>query len=377
MKEHLVITLLSSLFFSLCLSDENVSDEGSCRVLVDAHDRAAMYSRNFIGGRSNRWPNGIVPYTISSSFSSSQRQTIMDSIQHISDRTCVKFVQRTNQANYVDIFTGESGCYANLGYNSGRARSVLHLQSDGCVYLGIVVHELLHILGFGHEQTRADRDQYVTINWGNIRSGTYSNFWRALGENEAASIPYCGNVGIDQYDSCYAGFRTSTFGLAYDYGSVMHYGLTYFSTNGQNTMSLKKSTTARIPNRSGMSNLDAQKTKAAYECQDTVTAQASTTTSPGPTASSQASTTSPGPTASSQAPAPTTTTAKPCVDKYRYCSYYKSYCGKHWYINKNCKKTCFNCVCENKIADESCTSLKKYCGYSFIRQFCLKGCGKC
>nr|XP_040565604.1 zinc metalloproteinase nas-4-like isoform X3 [Lepeophtheirus salmonis]XP_040565606.1 zinc metalloproteinase nas-4-like isoform X4 [Lepeophtheirus salmonis] len=376
MKEHLVITLLSSLFFSLCLSDENVSDEGSCRVLVDAHDRAAMYSRNFIGGRSNRWPNGIVPYTISSSFSSSQRQTIMDSIQHISDRTCVKFVQRTNQANYVDIFTGESGCYANLGYNSGRARSVLHLQSDGCVYLGIVVHELLHILGFGHEQTRADRDQYVTINWGNIRSGTYSNFWRALGENEAASIPYCGNVGIDQYDSCYAGFRTSTFGLAYDYGSVMHYGLTYFSTNGQNTMSLKKSTTARIPNRSGMSNLDAQKTKAAYECQDTVTAQASTT-SPGPTASSQASTTSPGPTASSQAPAPTTTTAKPCVDKYRYCSYYKSYCGKHWYINKNCKKTCFNCVCENKIADESCTSLKKYCGYSFIRQFCLKGCGKC
>ncbi|CAB4062960.1 unnamed protein product [Lepeophtheirus salmonis] len=143
----------------------------------------------------------------------------------------------------------------------------------------------------------------------------------------------------------------------------MHYGLTYFSTNGQNTITLKKSTTARIPNRSGMSDLDVQKTKAAYECQDAVTAQASTT--------------SPEPTASSLAPAPSTTTAKPCLDEFKYCSRYTSYCGKHSYINQHCKKTCFNCVCENKIADESCTSLKAYCGYSFIRQFCQKGCGKC
>ncbi|CAB4062955.1 unnamed protein product [Lepeophtheirus salmonis] len=71
---------------------------------------------------------------------------------------------------------------------------------------------------------------------------------------------YCGNVGIDQYDkTVMLDFRTSTFGMAYDYGSIMHYGLTYFSTNGQNTISLKKSTTARIPNRSGMSDLDVQK----------------------------------------------------------------------------------------------------------------------
>ncbi|CAB4063010.1 unnamed protein product [Lepeophtheirus salmonis] len=356
MKEHLVITLLSSLFFSLCLSDENVSDEGSCRVLVDAHDRAAMYSRNFIGGRSNRWPNGIVPYTVSSvslqvkdKLSWIQFSTFR--IEHVSN------LLKEQMKRIMYIFSRVK-VDAMLILATIVGEQEVSFTYRAMAYLGIVVHELLHILGFGHEQTRADRDQYVTINWGNIQSGTYSNFWRALGENEAASIPYCGNVGIDQYDSCYAGFRTSTFGMAYDYGSVMHYGLTYFSTNGQNTMSLKKSTTARIPNRSGMTSQlllhlqDPQlHLKLLLHLQD--------------------------PTASSQAPAPTTTTAKPCVDKYRYCSYYKSYCGKHWYINKNCKKTCFNCVCENKIADESCTSLKKYCGYSFIRQFCLKGCGKC
>nr|XP_040580972.1 low choriolytic enzyme-like [Lepeophtheirus salmonis] len=273
-----------------------------------------MYSRNFIGGRSNRWPNGIVPYTISSDFSSSQRQTIMDAFKHISDRTCVTYVERTNEANYLDIFTGGDGCFANLGYNSRRGRSQLHLQSNGCVVLGIITHELLHILGFSHEQTRPDRDQYVKINWENLKIGTHSNFWRALGENEPAAIPYCGSVGVDQYDNCYAGFRASTFGLNYDYGSIMHYGLRYFSTNGRNTMTLKKSTTAQIPNRRGMSSLDVQKTKLAYECQDANTTPAPTTTTPA------------------------SPTSKPCDDTFKYCSDYKHLCGKNEYMQNHCKR---------------------------------------
>ncbi|XP_071749857.1 high choriolytic enzyme 1-like [Lepeophtheirus salmonis] len=227
-----------------------------------------MYSRNFIGGRSNRWPNGTVPYTITSRFSSSQRQTIMDSMKHISDRTCVKFVENTNQANYVEIFTGRSECFATLGYNVRRSQSGINLGNFLYINLGIIIHELLHVLGFGHEQTRPDRDQYIKISWENINNRAYHNSWRALGENESPTIPTCRKVGIDQYDNCYVGFRTSTFGLAYDYESIMHYGLKDFSTNGKNTISLKNSTFAGFPNRSGMSNLDFQKIKVAYECLD-------------------------------------------------------------------------------------------------------------
>ena len=88
-----------------------------------------------------------------------------------------RFVARTDQHDYVDIVPGGGGCYAQIPYRTGGGRLEIGLQQSGCVYLSIVVHELLHSLGFSHEQNRPDRDQYVDMHWDNIKAGGAGQFF--------------------------------------------------------------------------------------------------------------------------------------------------------------------------------------------------------
>ena len=60
-----------------------------------------------------------------------------------------------------------------------------------------VLHELMHAIGFRHEQSRSDRDLYVTINYDNVRDGKESQFR----------------------------MRNTWNRNAYDLESIMHYGL--------------------------------------------------------------------------------------------------------------------------------------------------------
>ena len=42
------------------------------------------------------------------------------------------------------------------------------------------VHELLHTLGFVHEHTRPDRDDFISVNMDNIEPGKEKNFEKRL-----------------------------------------------------------------------------------------------------------------------------------------------------------------------------------------------------
>ncbi|KAG7271774.1 hypothetical protein CRUP_032677 [Coryphaenoides rupestris] len=50
-------------------------------------------------------------------------------------------------------------------------RQVISLQKGGCVYTNVIQHEVLHALGFHHEQARSDRDDHVEILTKNIDPG--------------------------------------------------------------------------------------------------------------------------------------------------------------------------------------------------------------
>ena len=61
----------------------------------------------------------------------------------------------------------------------------------GCIHVGIVIHELMHAAGFWHEQSRADRDDYIEINYDNVLDGMGHNFLKyTLDRIQHLGAPY-------------------------------------------------------------------------------------------------------------------------------------------------------------------------------------------
>lgn len=69
-------------------------------------------------------------------------------------------------------------CWSYLGARGGR--QTVSLQNPDCLRLGVITHEFMHALGFVHEQSRYDRDKYVTIMWPNIWRGTAKSDFHKL-----------------------------------------------------------------------------------------------------------------------------------------------------------------------------------------------------
>ncbi len=149
------------------------------------------------------WPNGVIyfqPESLSV-FSSVERTSIQNAMQHITDKTNVGFLPRTTGNRlYFQNVTG-NGCSSELGM-VGTAAQSLQLE-DGCFAnvnpqdnFGTIVHELSHAAALIHEHQRGDRNDYVDINESNLTPKGKENI-----------LPLA---------------RTS-YRTGYDYPSVMHY----------------------------------------------------------------------------------------------------------------------------------------------------------
>ncbi|XP_037615700.1 high choriolytic enzyme 1-like isoform X2 [Sebastes umbrosus] len=158
------------------------------------------------------WPkandgNVYVPYKISNQYSRREKATIIEGLNSFAQSTCIRFTERTNrQEDFLDI-QSHSGCYSYVG-RIGRDQ-IVSLSRHGCVYKDIIQHELLHALGFNHEQTRSDRDNNVRIQLQNVIDGLEYNFDKV---------------------------ETNNLGTPYDYNSVMQYERYAFSKNFEPTI---------------------------------------------------------------------------------------------------------------------------------------------
>ncbi|CAB0014204.1 unnamed protein product, partial [Nesidiocoris tenuis] len=126
-------------------------------------------SRNGLSSMSYHWPDGQVPYVISGEFSERDLNTINEAFAEYHEKTCIQFVKRTDETDYLDISNDYSGCWSAIGRIGGPQK--INLQSPGCLRKkGTVIHELMHSIGFFHEQSRYDRDDFVDILFKNIKS---------------------------------------------------------------------------------------------------------------------------------------------------------------------------------------------------------------
>ncbi|KAH3882757.1 hypothetical protein DPMN_006702 [Dreissena polymorpha] len=195
-------------------------------------------TRNAITNHDQLWNTRVVPYVIDTVFDSASRKELQAAMDEYHQKTCIRWVPRNAEKDFVH-FKQISGCYSSIGRIGGEQEISL---TGYCLKKGTAVHEMMHALGFWHEQSRPDRDNWVHVILSNVEDGKEYNFEK---------------LTTSQAD---------TLGVSYDYDSVMHYSKYSFSKNGNPTVMPTHPPSADIGQRDGLSDTDALRIRKLYGC---------------------------------------------------------------------------------------------------------------
>lgn len=207
--------------------------EGSLLVVSEAVTQGGIES-GVVVPAERRWPGGTIPYEMPVDLG----QRVPDAIAHWEAHTCIRFVSRTTEPDYVVFRQATANCSARVGKKAGGGPQDINLGPECSV--GNVIHEIGHAVGLWHEQSREDRDLWVEIVWSNIDPFYTHNFDQHITDGD--------DVG------------------AYDYASVMHYPRDAFSINGSDTIIPRTTLPPGVTmgQRDGLSENDKKTVKAMY-----------------------------------------------------------------------------------------------------------------
>lgn len=299
-----------------------------------------------VGGQ---WPKAIVPYTIQRNFP--YTSLVKLAIDEFHKKTCIRFVPRSRERSYVRFVYGR-GCFSMIG-KTGRRQEIS--LGRGCGYKGTVLHEMMHALGFFHEQSRLDRDKYIKINWSNIKRSMWYNFEK------------------------YKHGQADTLGEPYDLKSIMHYGNYAFAKSRRyKTIIAKSNSKMKFGRATHLSEIDVNQLNKYYNCKAFIKKSTPTTAATKSTkAIKERVITTKITTKSTKAIKQTT---EGCVDKYQPCRIFvknvASLCKYAW-VKNNCKKTCKHESCFPKKQQKCFDKNKKSCpNWSKYNKNCKfqKGC---
>ncbi|GMR36607.1 hypothetical protein PMAYCL1PPCAC_06802, partial [Pristionchus mayeri] len=194
---------------------QNILYEGDILVTPQFLDRVVQSSLRRQGNREKRqafldstypmsiWSEGV-PYSLHPSLSSSSRSSILRAISFWQNSTCIDFRPRTTEVQYLNFIGNGDGCWSSVGRDTKNGPQPVSIGA-GCSHFGVTSHELAHALGLFHEQSRYDRDTFVSLNPNRVPRRLLYNFAK---------------IGDDEL---------TTYSLPYDVGSVMHYAPSEFA----------------------------------------------------------------------------------------------------------------------------------------------------
>ncbi|XP_074650471.1 uncharacterized protein LOC141905499 [Tubulanus polymorphus] len=183
----------------------------------DAHDRRTKSRKKrdiaIQTDDSLAWENGKVFYTFDEAVGTGQIEKTIKVMEYLEKVLCLEFIPYyenvhadygVSHIGFLKFIISDEGCWSFIGNLNVSAQEI-----SSCDFSTTILHEIMHSLGFSHEQTRVERDQYIN--------------------------PLDQNTDKDLF----SGTHYTKYPINYDLSSVMHYGKFDFSTNGHPIYNVK------------------------------------------------------------------------------------------------------------------------------------------